>query len=127
MAEFTYQTRKKLSETWVNEFQEKGKHLSKTEREMLPEVYSYTVPRDACDLIRKLLSDGSYSTLSSLYQSKFKGLVKTCVPEPKREEFYFALDQMNQYQMTAGWYRRSLRSGSYAPFAGLCETGILRR
>ncbi len=117
MAEFTYQTRKKLSETWVNEFQEKGKHLSKTEREMLPEVYSYTVPRDACDLIRKLLSDGSYSTLSSLYQSKFKGLVKTCVPEPKREEFYFALDQMNQYQMTAGWYRRSLRSGSYAPFA----------
>ena len=24
---------------------------------------------------------------------------------------------MNQYQMTAGWYRRSLRSGSYAPFA----------
>ncbi|MCI8583784.1 MAG: DUF4132 domain-containing protein [Dorea sp.] len=117
MADFTYQTRKKLSETWVNEFQEKGKHLSKKEKEMLPEVYSYAVPRDACDFIRRLLTDGSYHTLSKLYKSKFKNLVEVCVPGEKREEFYFALDQMNQYQMTAGWYRRSLRSGSYAPFA----------
>ena len=117
MAEFTYQTRKKLSETWVNEFQEKGKHLSKKEKEMLPEVYSYAIPRDACDFIRKLLTDGSYHTLSKLYKSKFKNLVEVCVPGEKQEEFYFALDQMNQYQMTAGWYRRSLRSGSYAPFA----------
>ena len=35
----------------------------------------------------------------------------------RMEEFYYALDEMNQYQMTAGWLRRSVRSRSYAPFA----------
>ena len=39
-----------------------------------------------------------------------------CVPKGRQGEFYYALDQMNQYQMTAGWHRRSLRSESYAPF-----------
>ena len=117
MSEFTYETRRKLNETWVKEINERGKHLSKREQEMLPEVYLYAVPQEACRYIRGLLEKGTYGTLSEVYQKEFEQLTKVCVSEEYREEFYYALDQMNQYQMTAGWYRRSLRSGSYAPFA----------
>ncbi|MCI8798156.1 MAG: DUF4132 domain-containing protein, partial [Dorea sp.] len=117
MAEFTYQTRKKITESWVNGLKEKGSHLSPQEKDMLPDVYGYTIPQNACGDMRKLLADGSYESLSELYKSRYQKLVDVCVPAEYQEEFYFALDQMNQYQMTAGWYRRSLRSGSYEPFA----------
>ena len=116
MAGFTYETRRKISETWVNGVTERGKHLSGREKEMLPRIYGYTIPQDACSFMRKCLADGQYSSLSGLYKKEFPGLVKICVPETSREEFYFALDEMNNYQMTAGWYRRSLRSRSYVPF-----------
>ncbi len=117
MVEFTYQTRRKLTETWVNSTAERGRRLSKREKEMLPDVYGYTIPQEACNEMRKILTERSSCTLSGLYQSRFEDLVEVCVPKEYQEEFYYALDQMNQYQMTAGWYRRSLRSGSYAPFA----------
>ena len=118
LEEFNYQTRAKLSETWVDGLKKRGKDLSKLEQKMLPDVYFYAVSQEACSEIRELLEHGTYQTLSELYRQKCKRLVELCVPDRYREEFYFALDQMNQYQMTAGWYRRSLRSGSYAPFAG---------
>lgn len=117
MVEYTYQTRRKLTETWVNSTAERGRRLSKREKEMLPDVYGYTIPQEACNEMRKILTERSSCTLSGLYQSRFEDLVEVCVPKEYQEEFYYALDQMNQYQMTAGWYRRSLRSGSYAPFA----------
>lgn len=116
MAEFTYQTRRKITETWVNEMQEKGKHLSGQEKELLPDVYGYTIPQEACYSMRKLLAEGSFRTLSGLYKDRYQKLADVCVPKEAQEEFYFALDQMNQYQMTAGWYRRSLRSAGYQPF-----------
>ncbi|MCI8991638.1 MAG: DUF4132 domain-containing protein [Eubacterium sp.] len=121
MAEFTYQTRRKITETWVNGLKERGKHLSKQEQKMLPDVYMYAVPQEACTEIRRLLENGSVSSPGGLYRKKFPKLVELCVGEKYRDEFYYALDQMNQFQMTAGWYRRSLRSDSYAPFA---EAGI---
>ena len=96
MAEFTYQTRRKLTEGWVKAVSEKGRHLSKQEKEMLPDVYGYTIPQNACNEMRKLLTGKSFKTLSELYQSKYKNLVDICVPEGSREEFYYALDQMNQ-------------------------------
>ncbi len=117
MAEFTYQTRKKLKETWIAELKAKGKHLSAREIQMLPEQYYYTIPRDACNDIRQLLQNDKYKTLSDLYRNQFPNLVDVCVAKSKQDEFYYALDEMNRYQMTAGWYRRSLRSESYAPFA----------
>lgn len=66
--------------------------------------------------MRGLLDSGKYQKLSDLYRGELPGLVKACVPEKLTEEFYYALDQMNQFQMTAGWYRRSVRSDSYRPF-----------
>ena len=66
--------------------------------------------------MRQLLNSGKYKTLSELYRKQFPNLVDVCVRKAWQEDFYYALDQMNSYQMTAGWFRRSLRSESYAPF-----------
>ena len=116
MAEFNYQTRRKLSETWVNDLKEKGRHLSAREKELLPDLYLYSIPRDACAYMRKLLQNEEYKTLSALYKNQFGKLVDICVKREWQEDFYYALDEMNAYQMTAGWFRRSLRSDSYVPF-----------
>ena len=102
MAEFTYETRRKISEAWVNDVTERGKRLSDLEKEMLPHIYGYSIPPEACSFMRKRLMNGEYSTLSGLYKGEFPDLVKVCVPESSQEEFYFALDEMNHYQMTAG-------------------------
>ncbi|MDE7340370.1 MAG: DUF4132 domain-containing protein [Lachnospiraceae bacterium] len=116
MAEFTYQTRRKLSETWVADMKERGKHLSEREKTMLPDLYYYSMPQDTCKTMRQLLQNGTYKTLSELYKNLFQNLVDVCVARELQGEFYYALDEMNRYQMTAGWFRRSLRSDSYAPF-----------
>ncbi len=116
MAEFTYQTRRKLTETWLNKLKTKAGHLSAREQKMLPELSYYIIPQDVCTLMRQLLNSGKYKTLSELYRKQFPNLVDVCVRKAWQEDFYYALDQMNSYQMTAGWFRRSLRSESYAPF-----------
>ena len=116
MAEFTYETRRKLTETWVKSMANKGKRLSKREKKMLPDIYGYTVPQDVCGEMRQLLQNGTYWTLRDLYRNQFKDLVDVCVRETQQADFYYALDEMNCYQMTAGWFRRSLRSARYTPF-----------
>ncbi len=116
MAAFTYETRQKISDAWIAQYQKNGKHLSKREQTLLPERYFYSTPHDTCTWMRQLLADETYRTLSALYQTELQALVSVCVPEHLQEEFYYALDQMNQFQMTAGWQRRSLRSNSYEPF-----------
>ena len=116
MAEFTCQTRRKLTETWLSQLKTKAGHLSAREQKMLPELSYYIIPQDVCTLMRQLLNSGKYKTLSELYRKQFPNLVDVCVRKAWQEDFYYALDQMNSYQMTAGWFRRSLRSESYAPF-----------
>ena len=116
MAEFTYQTRRKLSETWIAEIKEKGKHLSEREKKMLPDLYAYAIPVDVCGYMRQLLDSRRYR-MSDLYRNQFKNLTDVCVRPQWQADFYYALDEMNAYQMTAGWFRRSLRSDSYSPFA----------
>lgn len=116
MAEFTYETRNRMTDRWLKEVRERGKGLSIGEMPFLPGRAYYALPQASCDWMEKLLDQDGYRTLSDIYRKELPGLVKVCVPEGLEEEFYYALDEMNQYQMTAGWFRRSLRSGSYKPF-----------
>ena len=113
---FTYETRKKITEDWVRQTAARAGRLTEREKSLLPEEYAYSIPRDTCQWMEQWLSDSSRS-LSELYRKEFAGAVAACVPKEDQEDFYYALDQMNQYQMTAGWCRRSVRSDSYAPFA----------
>lgn len=118
MAGYTYQTRKKITEEWVRQLEQAGSRLSDAEKKLLPEERGYNyVPREAISLVKELCESGKYRTLGGIYRGPFRGLVDVCVQKGQQEEFFYALDQMNQFQMTAGWYRRSVRSGSYAPFA----------
>ena len=116
MAEFTYETRRKMTERWREEIRKSARGLSATEESLLPAAYYYHVPTKASDWMKELLDMGTYPNLSQLYRAQLSGLVAACLPEGTEEEFYYALDQMNQFQMTAGWYRRSMRSSGYAPF-----------
>lgn len=116
MAEFTYESRRKITDAFVKEFKGRGKNLSRREKEMLPDVYFSATPKEAGDEICQLLRQGTYGKLSDLYRAQFPNLVDVCVRKEHQEQFYYALDGMNHYQMTAGWFRRSLRSDSYVPF-----------
>ena len=118
MAGFNYESREKLTKTMCRALEKKGAHLSECERKMLPDGYYYDLPQEVCKEMRELLQQSGRGKLSDLYRSTYKGVVEVCVAQARQEEFYGALDAMNCYQMTAGWYRRSLRSDSYLPFVG---------
>ncbi len=116
MAEYTYQTRKKITEEWACQVKARGKGLSETEKSILPNGSYYSISEKTCQWMRDRLCSGECRTLSELYKKHLSHLTDACVPKDKQEEFFYALDEMNQFQMTAGWYRRSLRSDSYEPF-----------
>lgn len=116
MAEFTYDSRKKITEKWLTRIKDGARDLSDREKKLLPSAYRYNLPRPEVEWMEKLLEEETYLTLSELYRKEFPRLVAACVPEGMEETFYYALDQMNQFQMTAGWWRRSMRSKSYVPF-----------
>ena len=109
MGGFTYETRKKLTEQRILEAKAAGKDLTGMEKKLLPDPY-YSVKTEPLQWMTSLLENGEAGTLSEIYKRELPGLVRVCVPEGQEEEFYYALDQMNQFQMTAGWYRRSLRT-----------------
>ena len=117
MAEYNYMTRQKLSKAWVSNIQAKGADLSDKEKRLLPNINYNGVSSDNCSLVWEFLDNGTYQTLSEVYQKEFHGLVDVCVRKEWQDEFYYALDEMNCYQMTSGRLRRSLRSKSYIPFA----------
>ncbi len=115
MADFTYQTRSKLRETWVNRVRGQATGLTAAEKELLPGTGN-GISTKSTEWLTELLRQGTYRTLSALFKGRLSGLVAVCVPKEQQEEFFYALDEMNQFQFTAGWYRRSVRSKSYVPF-----------
>lgn len=115
MADYTYQTRQKVTENWIASVKEKGRFLSSREKKLIPGTSYYSLPREPQDWMRGLLDSGKYQNLSEIYKNELPGLVGACVPDGKEQEFYYALDQLNRFQMTAGWYRRSVRSEDYRP------------
>lgn len=117
MAEFNYMTRKKITDDWALWLKQRRKGL-----EIIEEQFTYVggnqdVPYTVWfGRTEKKLGDNPEITLSEVFKKDLPNLVRVCVPEGKEDEFYYAIDQMNQYQMTAGWYRRSVRGKGYAPF-----------
>lgn len=53
MAGFTYDSRRRLTESMQQAFKEKA-HLSEQERKMLPDGYYYNMPQDLCAEMRQL-------------------------------------------------------------------------
>lgn len=117
MADYTYQTRRKMMEDCVAYTKGKAQHLSSMEKRLLAGLIDSSVPQLAYDWMMGFFDKNESRTLSAIYRSELAGLVKACVPDGQQEDFYYALDQMNRFQMTAGWFRRSVRGDSYRPFA----------
>lgn len=116
MADYTYQTRRKMMEDCVAFIKGRAQHLSSMEKHLLAGLMDCSVPRLVYDWMIGFFDRDESRTLSDIYRSELAGLVKACVPDGQTEDFYYALDQMNCFQMTAGWFRRSLRGDSYRPF-----------
>lgn len=110
-----------LSRRFAEELQGAAEGLSKTERRLLPGLnregrVSIYVNQEAHNWIVSLLAARDSRRPSEVYRQHLSRLVDLCVEKKRQKEFYYALDEMNQYQMTSGPYRRSLRSESYTPF-----------
>lgn len=100
MAGFTYDSRRKLTESMRSALAEKGAHFSEQELKMLSNGYYYNMPSDVCMEMHQLLRQSDSGKLSDLYRSTYKNVVDVCVAQARQEEFYDALDAMNCYQMT---------------------------
>ena len=104
-----------FAEALIIELQKNSKGLSNMERRLLPSadrkgaLYPY-VNIEARNWIVSLLVMRDARRPSEIYQKHLSGLVKLCVAEKHQEEFYYALDEMNQFQMTGGLYRRDRKS-----------------
>ncbi len=114
-----------LRERFIKELQ-KTPGLSKTERKLLPALdrrgnLFTSVDVEACNWIKSLLLARDARKPSEVYRQHLSRLVDACIQPELQEEFYYALDEMNQFQASAGIYRRSVRGESYTPFV---EAGV---
>lgn len=116
MADYTYETRRKMTEDCIAGVKARAVHLSSMETHLLSAAIHDSLPRQPYEWMTGLFDGREDRSLSDIYRNELSGLTETCVPQEKTDEFYYALDQMNQFQMTAGWYRRSVRGKSYRPF-----------
>lgn len=115
----------KRMEAWIRNLQ-KTPGLSKTERKLLPSLDRngalYTgVDTEACNWIKSLLLARDARKPSEVYRQHLSRLTDACVRPELQEEFYYALDEMNQFQAASGICRRSVRGESYTPFV---EAGV---
>ncbi len=106
---------------FVEQIHKASSGLSATERRLLPSLdrsgaLCTGVGQEAHNWILSLLVMRDARKPSEVYRQHLSRLVNLCVAEELQEDFYYELDEMNQFQMTRGIYRRSLRSGSYTPF-----------
>ena len=115
MACFDYNSRRKLMQNWAGWLKEQGKFLPSDQKQFL-NIVDYSVPESAAQWLEAIVQKNPEMTLGAIFREHLGNLVHICVPEGRDEEFYYAVDQLNQYQMTAGWYRRSVRGKSYLPF-----------
>ena len=58
MAEFTYDSRKKITEKWLTRIKDGARDLSDREKKLLPSAYRYNLPRPEVEWMEKLLEEG---------------------------------------------------------------------
>lgn len=115
MAGFDYISRRKLMQAWAAWLNKQGTLLPMAQKRFV-NIQDYSVPEESAQWLENIVKENPDMTLSAVFKEHLEKLVHICVPEGRESEFYYAIDQLNQYQMTAGWYRRSVRGKSYLPF-----------
>ncbi len=112
---------KRLGKDFVAYLHHKATSLTRTEQRLLPSMgqdgsISMEIHREAYNWICSLLTARDCRKLSEVYQKQLSGLVNLCVEPKHQTQFYYALDEMNCFQMTEGMFRPSMRSQRYVPF-----------
>lgn len=112
---------KKTDKEFVAYLHSKTASLTRTERRLLPlsgrdGSFDMEINTEAYNWLCSLLTAKDCRKLSEVYQKQLSGLVNVCVEPKYQEQFYYALDEMNCFQMTEGLFRPSMRSQRYVPF-----------
>ena len=102
-------------QNWAGWLKGQGKFLPTSQKQFL-NIIDYSVLEEPARWLETIVRQNPEMSLGDIFREHMGNLVHICVPEGKEDEFYYALDQLNQYQLTAGWYRRSVRGKSYLPF-----------
>lgn len=117
MADFTYQTRQRLRQGWIQWLKDKTNRLHPSLSSFVqPLHFYYEAPKELKSWLESRVKQLPEVPLGEIYRKYLGKLVSVCVPEGREEEFYYAINQLNQYQMTTGPNRRSMRGKSYLPF-----------
>lgn len=116
MAESNKRTRE-----WIKDLRNTEVSLTTTERRLLPVLdrnddLSMEIHQESYNWILSLLTARQGRKLSEVFRTQLSGLVKVCVETALQPSFYYALDEINQFRMTEGLFRPSMRSQSYTPF-----------
>lgn len=114
--EFSYQTRQKYADACVAEWEKqhplKRKLLSRELCELMEEIQ--TLGTSADNRVKKIEqfweAHKGDCTLSAFMKKYCKPLVELYVPKDYLEDYYRIIDQFQNFQYTAGAYRRTIRT-----------------
>ena len=113
--EYTSESRKKLRETYIAQFERKKKLLtvmmSSPEKELAEELKS-----NHGNAISVLMQKNpQIDDLAGFIKKRYKRLVDYFVPKEFQRDYYDILSRFNQFQYATGYCRRSVRTKNYAP------------
>lgn len=113
--EYTQETRKKLREAYMEQFEKKRKLLSvmmsSVEKQLAEELKS-----NRGNVLRGLAQDNpKIDDLADFIRKRYKRLVDYFVPKEFQKDYYDILTKFNRFQYATGYNRRSVRTKNYAP------------
>ncbi len=113
--EYTIETRRKLKDSYIAEFEKKKKlhtiTMSSAEKELLEELKN-----NSGNHIQALVQENPrIDNLADFMRKRYKKLVDYFVPKEFQKDYYGILSKFNQFQYSKGYNRRSVRTKNYAP------------
>ncbi|MGN0390413.1 MAG: hypothetical protein ACI4L2_06325 [Wujia sp.] len=114
--EFSYQTRQKYADACVGEWEKqhplKRKLLSRELCDLMEEIQTLGTSADnrAKKIEQFWEAHKGECTLSAFMKKYCKPLVELYVPKDYLEDYYRIIDQFQNFQYTAGAYRRTIRT-----------------
>lgn len=116
---YNFQTRKKLTDDFMEQWQKGLEALSKDSKRQGNELeqsnsyyHSYSnLTKEA----RNISIKENITKLSVLMKKHYKELVNLYVREKDREDYYYIIDKLNQFPYSHGMYRRTVRTKAYFP------------
>ncbi len=119
MADFTYQTRRELTQRRKDAQRKRIEQYAGKDRKLVLETHDGYRVDDAAvaAMVRQFLKETAKKPSEWFLQRGKKGLLDVFVPKQFQESYLYIIDKLNQFPFSTGWNRRTVRTASYAPQA----------